>query len=220
MSGYAVAVLVIGFTWLTIGAVLWVVMGRRGHFGFGWGILGAMLGPLAVVAALFSVRLEGEGTPSTRVPGTSLGGPVDVVVGIDGSPECEAALRHVVSMLGPRLGRLTLAAVIPFDDVPPHATTVFAGLDRQASLSGVTEVGEEVLHGAPARALADFATSGGYALLAIGTKGKGLSKAVLGSTAMELAGGCRVPVLMVSAATPPATTRQTALSGRHAPTTN
>lgn len=209
MSGYTVAVIVVAFAWLTIGMVLSVVMGRRGHFGLGWGVLGAMLGPLAIVAALVSVRLEGEEeSPSTRVPGTSHGGPVDVVVGIDESPECEAALRHVVSMLGPQLGRLTLAAVIPFDDVPPHTTTICAELDRHARLSGVAEVGEEILHGPPARALADFATSHGYDLLAVGTKGKGLSKAVLGSTAMELAGGRGVPVLMVSTAGPSPTRHQ------------
>ena len=49
MSEEMVAVLVIAGDWLAIGVVLSVVMGRRGHFGPGWGILGAMLGPFAVV---------------------------------------------------------------------------------------------------------------------------------------------------------------------------
>jgi nucleotide-binding universal stress UspA family protein len=198
MSGEMVAVLVIAGVWLAIGVVLSVVMGRRGHFGPGWGILGAMLGPFAIVAAVASVRLEREEVPATIAVPESCGGPVDVLVGIDGSPESEIALEKVVTMLGPQLGRLTLATAIPFDDVPPHTTEVFAELDRHARLSGVPTAGEEVLHGQPARALAEFASENGYGLLAIGTRGQGLSKAVMGSTATELAAGCPVPLLMVS----------------------
>lgn len=47
--GFVVA---IGAVWMGIGVVLAVVMGRRGHSSFGWLVLGAVLGPLAVVLAI------------------------------------------------------------------------------------------------------------------------------------------------------------------------
>lgn len=103
-----------------------------------------------------------------------------------------------MSILGPQLGRLTVATAIPFDDVPPHTTEVLDELDRQARLSRVEPAGQEVLYGQPAQALAIFAIDNHYDLLVVGTRSRGVSKAILGSTASALAGGCGVPVLMVS----------------------
>lgn len=55
----------------------------------------------------------------------------------------------------------------------------------------------EILHGHPATALARCATEGGYQLVAVGTRGTGITKAILGSAASELARASRVPVLLV-----------------------
>ena len=199
MSGYVVAAIVIVLVWMLIGLTLSVVMGRRGHMGWGWGILGAMLGPLAVVAAIATARHEDEDRPAVIAPAQERGGPVDVLVGIDGSSESHLALGRILALLGPRLGRLCLATVLPFEDVPAHRAKALADLDRHAQLSGVAEAGQELLYGSPAQALADFAVAEGYALLVVGTRGAGISKAVVGSTASSLAAGSPVPVLMVSA---------------------
>ena len=189
---------VIAAVWLTVGVVLAVIMGRRGHLTFGWGILGATLGPLAPLVALGVARHESEEGPAHLVSAASAGGSVDVLVGIDGSPECRVAMERVVTLLGPQLGRLTLATVVPYDDVPVHTRTAIAELDRHARLCGVPAPGEELLHGQPARALTDFAVAGRYGLLVVGSRGGGLAKTVLGSTASALASGCPVPVLMGS----------------------
>ncbi len=200
MSETLVQLGVIAVVWAVIGVVLAVIMGRRGHLTFGWGILGATLGPLAPFVALGVARHEAEEGPAHLVSPSSAGGAVDVLVGIDGSPECRVAMERAVTLLGPRIGRLTLATVVPFDDVPVHTRTAIAELDRHARICGVPAPGEEVLHGPPARALADFAVAGGYGLLVVGTRGGGLAKTVLGSTASALASGCPVPVLMGSGA--------------------
>jgi nucleotide-binding universal stress UspA family protein len=202
MSSYMILTIVIGVVWLTIGVVLSIVMGRRGHISVGWGALGAMLGPLAVVAALATARHEKEERPSVVKPAVPLGGPVDVLVGIDGSPECRMALQKVIALFGPRLGRLCLATVVPFEDVPAHHRRAVAELHRYARLSGIAGAGEELLVGPPAEALSEFACTGGYQLLAVGGRGKGLSKAVIGSTASALAASCQVPTLIVSAEQP------------------
>ena len=93
MSSYTILTIVIGVVWLTIGLGLSIVMGRRGHLSVGWGVLGTMLGPLAIVAAVATSRHEKEEQPSVIAPPTPLGGPVDVVVGfIKGKPELEGGI--------------------------------------------------------------------------------------------------------------------------------
>jgi nucleotide-binding universal stress UspA family protein len=198
VSAYTVATIVIAAVWTLTGLVLSIVMARRGHLGVGWGVLGTMLGPLAVIAAVGTARHENEDRPEVIQPAADGGGPIDVLVGIDGSAECRVALGRTVDLFGSRLGRLCLATVVPFEDVSAHTARAIAELDRHARLSGVREVGEELLYGPPAHALSDFAQASGYDLLVIGTRGTGLSKAVVGSTASRLATNCPVPVLMVS----------------------
>jgi hypothetical protein len=87
---------------------------------------------LQLVAALSTARHEKEDQPSVVKPAMPLGGPVAVLVGIDGSPECGMALQNVIALLGPRLGRLCLATVVPFDDVPAHRRQAVAELHRYA----------------------------------------------------------------------------------------
>lgn len=198
MSSYLILTIIMA-AWLAIGAVLSIVMGRRGHLSVGWGALGAMLGPLAVLAALGTARHEKDEHPSTIAPPAPLGGPVDVLVGIDGSVECRLALERVIALFGPRLGRLCLATVVPFEDVPAHRQKAIAELRRHARLSGIPGAGQELLCGPPPAALVDFAQAGGYQLLVVGGRGKGLSKALIGSTATSLACACPVPTLIVGA---------------------
>jgi hypothetical protein len=65
-------------TFVCIGLVLAIVMGRLGYSSFTWGVLGLVLGPIALLLALSSV---GSRRPSWSrlVPGGHPGsGPVDV----------------------------------------------------------------------------------------------------------------------------------------------
>jgi hypothetical protein len=84
-------------------------------------------------------------------------GPVDVLIGIDGSVESEAALRTAVEILGPRIGRLTLVGVTGFDYGNPqvksdteHALETLRGMAASAS---VAHLGITILSGRPADAL-------------------------------------------------------------------
>jgi nucleotide-binding universal stress UspA family protein len=201
-------------TFLCIAFVLAVVMGRLGHSAFAWGLLGLVLGPIALVVALVTVR---DTRPWSRlvasgVPGS---GPVDVLVGVDGSPQSAAATIAVLDLLGERVGRLALVAVTEID-------ASVAGRQEQARLHGELERQAEavrawlqeqdlptqarptlspelvLLSGQPAQMLDRIAAEGGYGLLAVGARGAGLSRVVLGSVATKLAAGARVPVLIVS----------------------
>jgi hypothetical protein len=78
---------------LGIGITLAILMGRRGHSAFEWFLIGVILGPIALLLAWGRVRSEPASlNPEIvdAVPGTGTG-PVDVLVGIDGSAESETS---------------------------------------------------------------------------------------------------------------------------------
>lgn len=191
-------VLAIGCLWLAIGLFLCVVMGRRGHNSLGWLATGTVLGPLALVLAV-DARRRGEElrpAPVQLAPAVPGRGPVDVLVGYDGSPEALAALDAVPNLLGRRLGRLALATVVPFD-VAPEGEKMAVDALRVLGAARRRRSELEVLHGHPSTALRAYATQGNFKLIAIGSRGTGLSKAVLGSAARELSVGGNIPVLIV-----------------------
>jgi hypothetical protein len=105
-----VALLLVLVGWLAIGVGAGLVMGHRGHDPSGWLLLSVLLGPLVVPVALASGRQPALTGPRQLAAGRWGGGRVEVVVGIDGSPEAAAALDAAVDLLGCRLGRLTLPA--------------------------------------------------------------------------------------------------------------
>jgi nucleotide-binding universal stress UspA family protein len=118
-----------------------------------------------------------------------------VLFGSDGSPESAAALDAAVALLGDRLGRLTVATVVPFGDVTAPERRAKEGLRRLTDRAPGANL--EVLHGHPSAALRQFAAEGGYGLIVVGSRGKGLTNAFLGSAADELAHHSEIPVLVV-----------------------
>ena len=204
--------------WLVIGIVSCFVMTRRGHDPWSWGVLGALLGPLVIPLALAAIRREGE--TSTVVASWHAGhvgrGPISVLVGVDGSVEAEAAACRVVELFGPRLGLLMLATVIDFDaaesarsaqEVARSAQEIVSAEAREVLEDPAIHVGDFdpdtiVLAGAPADALLEYACDHDIDLLAVGTHGLGLSKAMLGSVPGRLVQQREVPVLVVGSGTP------------------
>ena len=201
-------------TFACIGLVLAAVMGRLGYSSFTWGILGLALGPVALLLALSTVR-NGRPSWSWLLAGGQPGsGPVDVLVGIDGSAQSAAAATAALELLGDRVGRLTLVAVTAIDDS-------VAGREEQARLRDELERQAQALQpahgrrgrsspaeppvkpalvlrsGQPAAVLDRMAVEDGYGLLVVGARGAGLSTVLLGSVATRLAAQANVPVLVV-----------------------
>ena len=104
---YTVFLSLLMVTFACIGFVLAMVMGRLGHSPFAWGLLGLVLGPIALLLALVEVRSERPWWTRLVASGDPGSGPVDVLVGIDGSPESAAATTAALELLGDRVGRLT-----------------------------------------------------------------------------------------------------------------
>ena len=69
--------------------------------------------------------------------------------------------------------------------------------ERAASSVKAQQPSTVVLTGRPADALTRYAADEGYEVISIGRRGRGASKAVMGSTASRLANGADVPVLVV-----------------------
>ena len=195
MSTVPMVGLSVAAVWLAVGLTLSLVMGRRGHDAFSWLILGTLFGPLGAVFA-FEARSEERRRPELVAGRMSLGsGPVDVLVGFDGSPEAEAAAAVATELLGARVGRLPLATVLPYDCGFEAERAARAGLERQAAAMG-RGPRLEILRGRPSRALLERAAEDGYDLVVIGARGSGATKALLGSTATDVARSAPVPVLL------------------------
>jgi nucleotide-binding universal stress UspA family protein len=193
---YATLFLVVAVGWLAIGLVLSLVMGRRGHDAFSWLVLGSLFGPLGLILAVDAWR-HGEGRDPELVAHRRASGPgsVDVLVGFDGSPESKAAFVAAVDLLGSRVGRLTLVTVVPYDGGLEQERLARAALEREAkSVGHMPRL--EILHGRPSEALLERAAEDGYDLLVIGTRGAGMSRALLGSAAADIARAGKIPVLL------------------------
>ena len=195
-------VLAIGFLaiWFVSAVLLGIVMHRRGYNGWGWGVIGVALGPLGVLLAL----LYHASPPPDRWTQTGLtaSGPVDVLIGTDGSPAALVAAQAAITVLGERLGRVTIAAAAPFDANADDESRAQAALEatRAALADQLTErsavPGAVVLHGRPADALRARARDGGYELIAVGSHGHGASAAILGSVTSALVERSELPLLV------------------------
>ena len=80
-------------------------------------------------------------------------GPVDVLVGLDGSPLSEVAAVSAVRLLGARIGRLTAATVITYDAAQSERLrrqeeeTANASLTRLRAVLGELPIGGKILTG-------------------------------------------------------------------------
>ncbi len=197
MSGPALIVAVAA-VWLMIGLTLSLLLGRRGHDGFSWFVVGTLIGPLAIFLAIDAVQ-HGERRRSSLVAaGTSGAGATDILVGVDGSPEARAALETAITMFGDSLGRVTLLRAIPFDSGLTTDEDAAQEIEREAARLPAIHPRIEVARGDPATLLREHASSGAYDVLVIGSEGAG--RHLFGSAARELASASPIPVLLVSAA--------------------
>ena len=197
--------------WLVIGIMSCFVMTRRGHDPWSWGVLGALLGPLVIPLALAATRRDRETSRlvETWHTGQVGRGPISALVGVDGSVEAAAAACTVIELFGPRLGHLTLGTVTDLEaaaSASAHGQALSsearAMLEHPATYVGDFDPDTILLAGEPAHALLDYALDHDIDLLAVGSHGRGLSKAVLGSVAARLVQQQDVPVLVVGSGMP------------------
>jgi nucleotide-binding universal stress UspA family protein len=203
MSFTTIGLIVLG-VWGGIGVLSSLVMARRGHHPFTWFLLGAVFGPLVLVFVAEALVAEQHGRSEVVHAGSASGGPLSILVGIDGSPESVGALRTAIALLGSRIGRLTLAEVVDYETagggLPAerrHADNQLSVLTQEAAALAGLDPATVVLAGRPADALLEAALDARCHLLVIGGRGHGATKAVLGSVARQLTANAPLPVLVV-----------------------
>ena len=199
-------------SWVGAGMVAVVlVLYRRGHREGTWLLLGAVLGPLILPIAMerarkSSRRLERRVGPAAdeATPGRA----PCVLIGVDGSPESEEAVRAAVRLVGPVAGRVVLATVVSADAADGGRDDQLASAEdllsrhRHELTEGTAAVETQIVAGQPAAALLELADAEAVDLIVVGRRGRGLSRLVLGSAAATLTTGARYPVLL---AAPPVT---------------
>jgi len=194
MVGWEVGLLVAG--WLAFGAAATVVMRRRGHDAFTWAVLFLFLGPLAFVAVP-------RGRVAAPPAGDDRPGTLDLLVADDGSAEAREALDVALGLLD----RATSVTVVTVLDVEAESTLRGAEAERaarahleetcvHAGTLTAAPVDTALLFGSPAAALESFAAAHGYELIVAGSRGRGGSRALVGSVAGQLAAHSHVPVLV------------------------
>jgi nucleotide-binding universal stress UspA family protein len=200
MSFTVTALIVLG-VWMLIAVLTSFGMARRGHSAFSWALLGAIFGPLVIPLVFQAIAEERDRASRVLRVGARATGPLSVLVGVDGSEESVAAVNAAVSLFGSRLERITLAWVVSYeaaDGTPSEVRDEAAAeLERLAQSMLAVDPDTVLLAGRPAEALVDAAIEGGYHVLAVGSRGRGAAKALLGSVARQLAGNMRLPVLIV-----------------------
>lgn len=188
---------IVAGAWVLEALVLGYVMGRRGYEAYSWTLMAMVLGPLILPVAISYVLRSPSREPKLLRPGHGGAGPIDVLVGVDGSPESAAAVTQAVALFGPRAGRITLARVVPVGATRETEQLAEAELEAACAAHPDLDPSTVVLRGEPIAALREYLRRLGYEVLVVGTRGSGRSKAVLGSAAAGLARGAGIPVLLV-----------------------
>lgn len=183
--------------WLLEALVLGALMRRRGFDPYVWTLLGLFLGPIALFLAASKIMQPPDGDARRLSSGQPGSGSLDVLVGIDGSPESAAAVARLDSLVGRPTGRITLASVAAIDAAKDDERRVENDLKRLSEAHPELGAGTLVLRGVPTEALRAFAEKEGYGLIVVGSRGSGRKTALTGSVASKLARGSKVPVLVI-----------------------
>lgn len=194
--------LYVAVPWVLIGIAIGIVMGRRGHYLPAWLALGIAWGPFTIPIAWSAVRREPTGARHVVRPGALHGGDVDLLAAVDGSPESVSAAVRAVRLLGPRLGRLRLLRVVDFDTGGAGLREELEAIEQEHQQLAARYLPDHtpelvVTTGIPSEVIARMAQEESFALVAIGARGRGLSKAIVGSTASALTKHSPVPLLVV-----------------------
>ena len=145
--------------WAAAAAVIWAVMSRRGHDGGLWAVIGLVLGPFAVPAAVISARRAARRPPVVvaDVPGGSAGCAPAVLVVVDADdPGSWAAQAAAADAVG---GPVELAVVVGRDTLDRSAREgslrrARCALAAVAAAMARPAPGQVILEGRPAAAVA------------------------------------------------------------------
>ena len=211
MSFAAFMAIVLGVN-LVCAVVSAFIARRWGRDPFSWVLVGAVLGPFGLVA-LIALRPGAARRPSAPLQPAAVvpGAGNRILLPVDGSEESLAAVRHVAEAIAENLADVLLLTVLPIErgegvsggpesprrrEIEEEARSHLGraeGLLRSAGMACRTEV----RFGDPAEEILKAADGGEFDFIVIGRRGRGLSRALLGSVSDRVAKNARTPVTVV-----------------------
>jgi nucleotide-binding universal stress UspA family protein len=183
--------------WLLGGLAGYYYLYRHGHPHPVWLLGGLVLGPFALL--VFMDRVERSSHVLVERPAADTSG-MKVVVGLDGSAGSRHALEVARHLVEGRACCLVLCEVVDYDtEDDPSGAGVEAATQRLGQVAASLPdhpVSVEVVAGRPAQALAEVAEQQDADLVVVGTRGRGLTRRLLGSVAEDLLATSTRPVLV------------------------
>jgi nucleotide-binding universal stress UspA family protein len=194
--------------WLAIvlasGLVVTYLARRWGRDPFGWLLLSAAMGPIAVVA-LIGTRQSDVERSQIPTPESVQSGRPRVLIASDGSDAGLASARYVALVHGSTADVIVLT-VLPHEAEPSaeqsmrdYEERVAASTDR--TIDSLKRAGIlprlVVAFGSPGEEIIRQADAEGAELIVVGRRGSGLSKAIFGSTSDYVLKNAKRPVTVV-----------------------
>jgi nucleotide-binding universal stress UspA family protein len=193
--------------WLVLVVVTSVIVAylahRWGHDPFGWVLLSAVMGPIALIALIGTH--QSDRTRSKETTGTPAPAAQRVLIASDGSAAGPAVARRIASTYRGDL-EVVVLTVLPHELRPGPGSP--AGPDHDRLVMEATEETLEVLRDlkVPARLEVSYGSAGeeiaacsrrlGVGLICMGRRGSGLSRALLGSVSDHVVRHSSTPVLI------------------------
>jgi len=190
-------------TWVATGFAGAVYLGRHGRRSAAWYAVGFVLGPVFLPIAV--EMAEPRGTLLTQTRGTD-GAPaaLRVLAAVDGSPEAGDAIDDAARLLGRTGAQFIFLTVLDPDQaagdprVRESAERLLTDLSDRLPV-GARPVAQEVAVGQPVEMILDRAAADAVDLVVLGRRGRGLSRAVLGSVADAVVRRSPRPVMLGTA---------------------
>lgn len=194
-----------------------VVVGTRGHGGFTERLLGTVSSALPAHAHCPTVVVpwrDGVGDPRGEDPLPPITPLRRIVVGVDGSPSAEIALRHAIRQALAWEAELVAVAGVPVGAGAGLLAWLPASIDHEQVLADITEglnviidrheaeneglqIRRIVLDGTGAELLTEFSTASD--LIVVGSRGRGGFRGLLlGSTSQAVLHHSACPVMVVT----------------------
>jgi hypothetical protein len=148
--------------WMAFGLVIAAILIRRGHDTRSMIAMGAGLGPLMLIVANDTIQhREAATAPVVVSAGVDRGGPIDVLVLIQGDPRDVSTVLPSLSAIGSDLGQLILGRIVDYEwlegDLDNDAVVAASdALARAAAQLPFGEVEQAILPGTVATARTRF----------------------------------------------------------------
>lgn len=190
--------------------VVVVLAQRWGRDPFGFALLAAVLGPIAIVALVGSRQSDRQRTSTFEgarsEPAT--GGAGRVLIPVDGSDSSTRAAAAVAN-LGINATEAIVLTVLAHERQPGPQATAAQRQEHQREVDRLTRAAAKSLadagipsrvlvgYGVPAEEIIEAARAEGATAVVIGRRGAGLTKALLGSVSDDVVKNATVPVVVV-----------------------